>query len=293
MIRKLVKRISSKSLFENIEEYDKVAKIQAALLTMWKQDSELFDELDVQNIIWNKVYLHRFLLRQHGNVKKTIEMVKETLIWRKEKRIPHIIPSAVPREIYDLGPMITHGTDRDGNVVLYIRLKCLFVIEETKESNIRLLMARVFSTFEEGLANNKGFVLFYDATDVTMANYHLAEALDAFRIFQKYVPSGLTKIVFYNLTWYARSLIKPAFALLQNELRKMLHFVNKNDVDKIISPKSLPPFITDPATKYKIPRPPDVKDIDHCDLELIGVKLEDREAYKAFIEKLLDYYNIC
>ncbi|RWR99003.1 motile sperm domain-containing protein 2-like isoform X1, partial [Dinothrombium tinctorium] len=139
----------------------KLAKIQEALFNMWKEDSDLFDELDVQNIIQNRVYLDRFLLRQHGNVKKTIDVVKEALIWRKEKKISHITPSEIPLEFYDVDSVVIHGTDRDGNVVFFYQVKYTIIIEETREASLRLSIAKVFLTIEEGLANDKGFVVFF------------------------------------------------------------------------------------------------------------------------------------
>ncbi|RWS00075.1 Motile sperm domain-containing protein 2-like protein [Dinothrombium tinctorium] len=207
-------------------------------------------------------------------------MVKEALIWRKEKRIPHITPEVVPREIYEVGAIIQHETDYEGNAVLYFRAKYAFVTKETRECGLRLMIAAVYALIEQGLAQDKGWVLFNDLTDVTMANCNIVEALNAFRIYHKYTPAGLKKVIFYNVPWFAKHILKSSVALLPSEWRKVIHFLNKNELKKIIPAENLPSFIADPTITFKTPYPADVKDIDHCDLDLLGVKNEDKDAFQ-------------
>ncbi|RWS02240.1 Motile sperm domain-containing protein 2-like protein [Dinothrombium tinctorium] len=287
MLRKLIKRLSSKSLIRNVEEYSLIAQIQESLLKMYEEQNDLFDELDVQNIIMNKVYLRRFFVRQNGNVPKTIDMIKEALIWRKEKNLPHITPSHAPREIYEVGAIIQHETDYDGNSVIYFRNKYAFITKETRECGVRLLLSLVYLQIENGLNNNKGWMVVNDFTDITMANCNAVEALSVFRIYNKYTPEGLRKVIFYNVPWFAKHILKSLASMLPSEWRKIIHIVDKGSLHKFIPPENIPSFITNPAVRFQTPYPPDVKDIDHSDLELIGVKPEDKAAFKAFFDKLL------
>ncbi|RWS01296.1 Motile sperm domain-containing protein 2-like protein [Dinothrombium tinctorium] len=208
-------------------------------------------------------------------------MVKETLIWRKKKRIPHIMGSSVPREIYDLGAIVSHKSDSDGNGVLYLRSKYLFFTDETRECLYRLIAATVFALIEKGLVDNKGWVLFNDFTDISLSHFNPMEITNFILIYQKYIPGRVSKIILYNVPWYAKYIIKTIIMLLPSELRKITFSISKNQVEKLIPLENLPLFITNPSIQFKPPFNPEVKDIDHCDHELLGIKPEHINAFKA------------
>ncbi|RWS00292.1 Motile sperm domain-containing protein 2-like protein [Dinothrombium tinctorium] len=267
----------------------KLDNIQATLLRIHEANGELFDENDVFKIVKNKAYLNRFLQQQREDEEKTIKIVKETLEWRKRKCISQLSHSSFPREMYSVAHLFIHGTDHEGNVIVYTRGKYAIGIKEAIEPLERFFYFLCFKALEKGLMDgDKGWVLFNDLGGFSMKNFSLQHMIAIITSF-KYLPSGLNKILIYRLPMLIKPFLKMCLPFMPHEWQNLVHIVEIDDIERMIPERYIPDFLRDSNSIHKLEHPPELKafdDFTEQDLKIIGLKYEDKVKFKEFLLKL-------
>ncbi|RWS21611.1 motile sperm domain-containing protein 2-like protein, partial [Leptotrombidium deliense] len=231
-LRRQLTNSSIKSIPRDSVEYYTLVEVQERLLKLYEDDKDIFDDSDVKKIVQSMGYLRRFAQRQDANPDKTVEMVKNTLIWRKEQKLPQICESVIPLEFYELGACFLQGTDNDGNYILHVRAKYAIFNDKVKLAMERMFAYLLFRVVEEAmkLPTGKGWVLLADLTGISMAQYDLPEILWALKVVVNYMPAGLKSIIIYNLPWFAKPIVKVVMAFIPGEWKRIMHFVGHKEL---------------------------------------------------------------
>ncbi|RWS00785.1 Motile sperm domain-containing protein 2-like protein [Dinothrombium tinctorium] len=266
---------------------DKLNAIREELLKVFEGDPRLFDANDVNKIVMNDNYLNRFLQRQRGDLKKAIDFVKQTLIWRKQEGLTKMNDSFIPRELYEIGGSLIYGTDVEGNAVMYMRAKYSKMPKEIRGAMERMMYFYVYKVLEKGLfeENDKGWTLVLDLSGISVCHCDPQAVFSALKMLH-HMPSGIKRILIFDFPYFAKPLFKFALSLTPTEWRNLIQFVNLKQLQKLISPEKLPSFFENPQSKFESEIPADAKYIDEIDLTEIGLNSENKKIFKNYIEKI-------
>ncbi|RWS21775.1 Motile sperm domain-containing protein 2-like protein [Leptotrombidium deliense] len=274
---------SIKSIPEEAVEFHTLVEVQNRLLKEYDENKEIFDASDVSKIVERLSYLRRFAQRQDGNADKTFEMVKNTLIWRKDMKLPLMTDDVLPIEFYDLGSGFIHGTDFNGNLIFHVRAKYCCFSDKVNKAIQRFFAYMLFKVTEISIIERKGWTLFIDMTGVSVTQFDLAGLLWLLKFIVSYLPAGLKSIILYNLPWYSKPLMKVFMTFIPREWKQIIHIVGQKELTKLIPNEFIPCYIENPKLKYNVAIPPEAKPLSKIDVTYYDTERED----------LVDYfYNI-
>ncbi|RWS12740.1 motile sperm domain-containing protein 2-like isoform X1 [Dinothrombium tinctorium] len=285
-LRRQLTNSSIKSIPRDSIEYYTIIEVQEKLLKIVEDEKDIFDETDVKKIVQSMSYLRKYCQRQDGKADKTVEMVKEALIWRKEHQIPKLTEANIPREFIETGFIYISGADIEGNPLLCIRGKYCHFTPSTKEGCERILSYFLFKALEQGMANGKGWTILVDLTGLSMAQYDVPEVLWVLKVIVNYMPSGLKNMIGVNIPWFAKPLVKVVMSFIPSDWKKIIQFVSSKELYKFIPKESVPKYIENPREKFHITAPPECKPMSEIDVEALA--LEDKEEFIKFFQKVLE-----
>ncbi|RWS20266.1 Motile sperm domain-containing protein 2-like protein, partial [Leptotrombidium deliense] len=257
---------SIKSIPEESVEFQALAEVHNRLLNVYEENNEIFDASDVSKIVERLSYLRRFAQRQNGNADKTFEMVKNTLIWRKEMKIPQITEEVIPIEYYDLGVTFIHGTDFNGNFIFHIRGKYAHFNDKVNTAIEKFISFLLFKLTEMSIKEKKGWTMFIDLTGVSMKQFDLPELLWVLKFIVTYLPAAFVKMF---------------MTFIPREWKQIIHIVGHKELTKLIPNEFIPCYIENPKLKYRAAIPPDAKPLSEIDVTYLDTKRED----------LINYFN--
>ncbi|RWS24409.1 Motile sperm domain-containing protein 2-like protein [Leptotrombidium deliense] len=283
-LRRQLTNSSIRSISEESVEYYTLVEVQNRLLKVYEEDNTIFEASDVKKIVESFAYLRRFAQRQDGNAEKTFEMVKNTLIWRKEMKTPLIKDDIIPLEFYDLGAAFIHGIDLDGNVILNVRAKYAILNDKVRNAIERWLAFTMFKVVEMSMHSGKGWTLLADLTGISVTQYDLPEILWVLKVVVNYMPAGIKSVIVYNLPWFAKPFVKIVMAFIPREWKKLIHFVGHKELLKLIPKDFIPGYIENPNMQFCAPVPPDAKPLSDIDLMYLNT---DRDDLINFMHNIL------
>ncbi|RWS11343.1 Motile sperm domain-containing protein 2-like protein [Dinothrombium tinctorium] len=260
--------------------------LQKKLIALYENDGDVFDENDFNKIVLDEKYLKRFLLRQNGDLEKAFEFVKETLIWRKEEKLSQMTDASLPRELYEIAGVCIHGTDFDGNAVLYLRCRYATYPKEAKTAITRSNYYLLHKAFEKGLyGGDKGWVMVLDFTGIKFTSFDPQMTYTVLKTLNR-MPSGLSKLLLYNFPWYGKPFLQMLMSLVPKDWTHCGKIVNKDQILQIIPSENLPVFFENPSERHKNEIPSGAKyfdDMDKEEIELYGLKSEHRAIFKKYL----------
>lgn len=88
----------------------------------YEANKELYEECDYQNVMSIDFWVKRYGYFMN-DTERWYEKLRDAMRWRKSYKINHFDLSKVPKEVYQLSPLIIYGPDRLGRPVLIVRGK--------------------------------------------------------------------------------------------------------------------------------------------------------------------------
>lgn len=125
---KLLRRISS--FFERAQLPKPVAKelvplVRERFLYRYRDDPDLYDEKDIKAIQDDDWTVFRFIEVNKGSQEDALEMLDNAMKWRKSYGVnQRTLEKDCPREFFEIGALFEYNTDKNGNAVLLLRVKC-------------------------------------------------------------------------------------------------------------------------------------------------------------------------
>lgn len=100
-----------------------VCKIRDKFLADCRLHCNLYDECDVNNVCESDWTVKRFLVTCDSDVEKAFLMLRDAMRWRKSYGINCRTDLDYPKEFYKSGAFFPYCKDKNGNVVIYMRIK--------------------------------------------------------------------------------------------------------------------------------------------------------------------------
>ncbi|RWS22428.1 motile sperm domain-containing protein 2-like protein [Leptotrombidium deliense] len=277
---------SSEHCLDKCNENTKVAEIQRILIEKYRKNETLFDEFDVNKIVKDEKYVNSYLMRQKCNLNDTVSMIENALIWRKEHCLSKLCETSFSREFYEIGALFIQGIDIEDNILLFVRAKYSSCDKKCREAFRRTAAYFMFKAHENALYENRnGWTLFMDMSDVRISECDILEFFNILKILVNYIPSGLKRIIIFQMPSFVKIFMKIGTAVLPTDWKQIIAFADSNDITKYIAVDQLPHFITKTGESFVADIPANVKCFDECDCEVIGIKNEDKFAFKSLIAK--------
>ncbi|RWS22288.1 Motile sperm domain-containing protein 2-like protein, partial [Leptotrombidium deliense] len=275
---------SIKSIPEESVEYKTLLEVQNRLFKEYEENNEIFDASDVKKIIKSLRYLRRFAQRQDGNVNKTFEMVKNTLIWRKAMKIPLMTDDLIPLEFYDLGIAFINGTDRDGNFIFNVRAKYAYFNENVNTALERMCIFMLFKVIEASITAGTGWTLLLDITGISVTQWDFSELVWLLKVVINYMPAGLKSAILYNMPWFAKPFAKILMPFIPREWKHIIHIVGPKELPKLVPEEFIPCYMENPKNKFVIPTPSDAKSMSEIDTTILDT---DKHLLLKFCQQVL------
>jgi hypothetical protein len=218
-----------------------VAKVRESFLQDYEENKELYFEGDVEKVREDDWYVTRFVLRNKKKIDPTIEMLKNSMRWRKEFGISTMKETEFPQEFYKIGGVFSYANDRDGNGMVYMRIKMHRKIPELDLALKRYLIYILNKVDLE--VNGKGMAIVFDCQEAGISNVDMDMLWFLISTMNKYYPKGLSYILVYELPWILNFAWKIAKNWIPEEHRRLIKFATKEDVTNFIEAENLPDFM--------------------------------------------------
>lgn len=237
------------SLINNGKDSNSNSKSAQALIEVRKrfleyaeQNPDKVNDRDKIKLTTDEWYLKRYLLARNRRVSDTMDMLRKTMEWRNEFGI-HISEDAMfPQEFYKIGALFPYENDKQGNLVLYLRIKYHQKIDEMVEVEKHFLV----HTFEkiDRITNGQGLVIVFDCQGAGYTNCDVDFLQFLIMCATEHAPIGLKYIVVYKLPWVLNAFWAIARKLLPAYLANRVKFCDENSVRELIDPENLPDFMS-------------------------------------------------
>jgi hypothetical protein len=202
---------------------------------------DLYDEEDVDRIRQNDWYVKRFLLARRRNVDEAFDMLRNTLRWRKEFGLPTMKDTDFPIEFYKIGGLFAYEKDKNGNVVIYMRVRMHRKIPELADPVKKFLMYIVNKVDRE--VDGNGCVIVFDCSGAGYSNMDLDFLTFLISSGNSYFPVGIKYILVYELSWVLNAFRRIAMSLIPQSFLPLIKFANKNDITDYIPIENLPDYM--------------------------------------------------
>ncbi|KAM9801803.1 motile sperm domain-containing protein 2 isoform 1-T1 [Syngnathus typhle] len=221
-----------------------------------KESSDKYDQRDVDRLQKDNSLVEGYLMWRLYVVDDALKMIDESFHWRKEYGVNDLSESSIPRWMFETGAVFLHGYDREGNKLLWFRVKlhvkdAKTIIDKKKyvafwlERNVKkepgMPMTVVFDMSESGLAN----------IDMDFVKYVVS-------CFKMYYPKLLSMMIIVEMPWIMNAAWKIVKTWLGPEAISKLKFASRSELQSYIDPEYLPPHMGgNDLFKYSYPPLPD------------------------------------
>jgi hypothetical protein len=186
-------------------------------------------------------YLKKFLVAKNFNVDEAFQMLDRTMRWRNNMCISQIRDYHFPAEFYQIAGLFIYEPDREGTLVLYIRVRLHHYSVEMDEAAKSFLVHNFNKT--EKLAQGQGFAIVFDLTGLGYSNMDWGFLSFLIDFGRNHFPGSLKYILVYNLPRLLSYLQKGVFAMLPSEALGIIKFARGDEIFKYIAPENCPDYI--------------------------------------------------
>ncbi|RWS03131.1 motile sperm domain-containing protein 2-like protein [Dinothrombium tinctorium] len=249
---------------------------------------DLYDKKDAEKLT-SKSFILRYMERQKGDQNKTVEMMKLALKKRKERNWLLDDDSEVPLEFYKIGACFIYNEDKEGNPVLYMRVKYYRMIPELRKPMENFVVWMMYKADEMGAKKGEeyGWTIVFDLTGVSMAQYDLPELLFLIQTFIDYFPAGLKQVYVNNIPWIFKPLVSVVLQFIPNEWKGLIKFTKKDEIFKYIEKKNVPKFLGGTCKKsYR-----EVPEGSRSVMEVSKEQLDYYNVNEKKVEQILKIYE--
>lgn len=208
-------------------------------------DATLFDAKEYQRLLHDDDHLRRYIKRKKGDVSQSVTFLVEVLRWRKKLGVPDMVETTFPKEFYELGGIHVYSEDKDGNILLHVRLRLFQKIPEILELLKKFTVFQMLRADEEAArrGNDVGWVLLFDCSGAGVANADMEMANFVNTTLRGYFPSGQKYVLIHNLPWLLNALKNIVFAMLPSNVKQRIKFSSDKNIKEYIPEANLPEYM--------------------------------------------------
>ncbi|XP_066959975.1 motile sperm domain-containing protein 2-like [Macrobrachium rosenbergii] len=183
-----------------------IDQLRSSVLQKVDAEGESYDTKDIEKIQTDDKYIRRFLMHHDNDQKLSLEMVMDTLKWRKDLNVNNITKESLPQDLFDVGALFIHNRDKDNckMLIFSVRLHQKGVVDMD-------LMKRFLIYFLERLEreeNGEQITVFFDMTNTGMKNMDMDLIQYMINLFKSYYPWFLNYIIVFEMPWLLSAMWK-------------------------------------------------------------------------------------
>lgn len=215
-----------------------VSNLRHAFLDKLKSEGlteDDFHKADIYKININDDWLTRFLMQHEEQIPEALNMLWETVTWRKENNVNDINENTVNQDFLKDGSMYLHGQDIDGKTLLIFKCKMHIKGQKDWEQNKRCIIY----WFERAERLNKGdkITIFFDMAESGLANMDMEYTKYLIGLCKQYYPVFLNYILIFEMPWVMNAAFKIIKSWLPPKAVEKIKFVNKSTLKDYVQPK--------------------------------------------------------
>ena len=219
-----------------------VQELREKFLREFEKEKDAFHEKDIIKVMSDDWYVKRFLLARNRDIKEACVMMVNALKWKKSEGIHDLKATYFPEELLMLSSMFIYAPDREGNLTIYFRVK--YVIKHADLVPTLKKFGNYIFRIADDATNGSGISIVADFSGTGIQNAAEADLLfDAISIASSYFPYGINHIILVDLPYVLRAVWTMAKAWVPHNRRKLIEFVSREDIGKLIDYENLPDFL--------------------------------------------------
>jgi hypothetical protein len=211
---------------------EQVRELKSAFLEqLASKGSDAIHPKDLERVKKDDNWLNRFLLHVDSNQTEALNMMWETVTWRKDFKVNEVNDN-VKMDIIVQGGFFPTGCDKDG-CSLFI-FKCKKYVKGTH--NMDDLKRCVVYWFERLERQDKGkpITLFFDMEGCGLANMDLEFTKYLIGLFKQYYPYFLNYILIFEMPWILNAAFKIIKSWLPEKAVQKIKFLSKKDIKEYV-----------------------------------------------------------
>ncbi|XP_076313097.1 motile sperm domain-containing protein 2-like isoform X2 [Tachypleus tridentatus] len=201
----------------------------------WKDN---YDQRDVERLKQDNWYCARFIKHQKEDIEDSLNMIRDTLKWRKEMGINDLGKENLPAEYFTIGATFPYSCDKAGCRILVMRVKL-----HKKNSSTLLEQKKFVAYWVEKLdreTNGGKISLLMDCADSGLSNMDMDLIMYIITLFKYYFPFALGYIYVYEMPWLFNACWKIVKSMLPAEATRRFKFINNSSIKDYIALDQLP-----------------------------------------------------
>ena len=218
-----------------------VAELRDKFLQEYEKEKDFYHKNDIRKVSTDDWYVKRFLLARNRDVKESCQMMMDALKWKKSEGIHDLVGSYFPEEQFKLSSMFVYAPDREGNITIYFRVK--YVIKHPELVPMLKKFGNYILQIVDEETNGSGISVLADFADTGIQNAEVDLLLDAINIMRSYFPFGINHIILVDLPWVLRAVWGMVKGWVPHNRRKLVEFVSRQDLHKVVDRTNLPDFL--------------------------------------------------
>ncbi|KAI1292885.1 Motile sperm domain-containing protein 2 [Halotydeus destructor] len=222
---------------------DTLVQVRSKLKEEHDKSAELFDEKEYNRLVEDDQHLSRYMKRKKGDPVLSVPFLVNLLKWRKSFGISDLTEQSFPREFYDLGGIHVYESDKDGNVVLYVRIKFFSKVPEILDLLKKFAVFQMFKADDEAHRKGVGWVLLFDCSATGLANVDMDMVNFVNVTLRHYFPSGQQYVLAHNVPWLLNALKTIMWSVLPANVKRRIKFSNDKTITDYIPADHLPAYI--------------------------------------------------
>lgn len=196
---------------------------------------------DLQKLREDEWTVERFLIDQGGKEEAAANMLIEALKWKKSFGVNDRSDEWYPIEYYKVGILFPFGRDKNGNQMLFFRVK-----QHRKDSamilNSERFIAHQLNKLDEANPRGKWCIIF-DMTSAGLASVDMGMCNFLVQCVQTKFPRGCRYTLVYGMPWIMQQFFKLARTWMNPHLRDTTLLASGDEIFNYASADELPKFI--------------------------------------------------
>lgn len=183
---------------------------------------------DLERVKNNDHWIKRFLMHNEGDETKSLQMLWNTVNWRKEFGANEITEHNVKMDLLVKGGLFAHGKDIDGCSLLIF--KCNLHTKGAVDMNE--MKKLVIYWFERLEREGKGepITIFFDMQKCGLSNMDMEFIKYLINLFKEYYPYFLNYILIFEMPWVLSAAFKIIKSWLPEKAVEKIKFLSSKDI---------------------------------------------------------------
>lgn len=190
-----------------------------------------FHPKDLERVKTNNFYLEKYLEHNDLDMKLSLQLLWDILVWRKNFGANEINESNIRMDYVNEGIVFPRNKDKDGKTLIIFRAK----LHVKGSKDMKDLMRVVVYWIERIWADNgmDKMTAFFDMQGTSISNVDMDLIKNIIEIFKQY-PLPLNYIIIYELPWLLNAAFKIIKGLMPPKAVEVMKFLNPKNLSEYV-----------------------------------------------------------